>query len=102
LFACICIANLSADRIHDPLNLPADAPADDVRHAFKLASLKLHPDKTDDPALHAKFTKLSAAYAKYNDNDARSSPSSSLRPRHDQPIRKEELQRREHTSHTPR
>jgi len=53
------------------LGVRVDAPVAEIKKAYKAASIKYHPDKSDDPNAHAKFMKVSSAYEVLKDASSR-------------------------------
>ena len=47
---------------YQTLELPADAPAAAIRQAYRRLVLLTHPDRTPDPAAHARYLAVNAAY----------------------------------------
>ncbi|MBF9221921.1 J domain-containing protein [Hymenobacter ruricola] len=52
---------------YQALELPTDAPAADVRRAYRRLVLLTHPDRTPDPAAHARYLAINAAYEVLSD-----------------------------------
>lgn len=57
---------------YDTLGVPQTASADEIKRAFRAASLKLHPDRNPgDPTATAKFQSITAAYNVLSDPQKR-------------------------------
>lgn len=52
---------------YEALELPATAPAADIRSAYRRLVLLTHPDRTPDPAAHARYLAINAAYEVLSD-----------------------------------
>ena len=62
------IARVMAAKSHyDALNITADATAAEVKNAFRLASLSVHPDKSNEPRAEQAFQRLSEAHSVLSD-----------------------------------
>ncbi|MBF9142531.1 J domain-containing protein [Hymenobacter properus] len=47
---------------YEALELPENASAADIRHAYRRLVLLTHPDRTPDPAAHARYLAVNTAY----------------------------------------
>jgi curved DNA-binding protein CbpA len=52
---------------YEALELPPNAPAADIRRAYRRLVLLTHPDRTPDPAAHARYLVVNAAYETLSD-----------------------------------
>ncbi|MDQ2771946.1 MAG: DnaJ domain-containing protein [Bacteroidota bacterium] len=52
---------------YEVLELPENAPAADIRRAYRRLVLLTHPDRTPDPAAHARYLAINAAYEVLSD-----------------------------------
>ena len=64
---------------YEALELPATAPAADIRRAYRRLVLLTHPDRTPDPAAHARYLAINAAYEVLSDPARRAAYDSSFR-----------------------
>ena len=64
---------------YEALELPATAPAADIRSAYRRLVLLTHPDRTPDPAAHARYLAINAAYEVLSDPARRATYDSSFR-----------------------
>ena len=60
-----------SDNYYEILGVSKDASASEIKKAYRSASLNCHPDRTNDPVLHAKSVKLNEAYAVLSDTEER-------------------------------
>jgi curved DNA-binding protein CbpA len=64
---------------YQALELSADATADDIRRAYRRLVLLTHPDRTPDPAAHARYLAVNAAYETLSDPTRRQAYDNGLR-----------------------
>ena len=64
---------------YQALELSADATADDIRRAYRRLVLLTHPDRTPDPAAHARYLIVNAAYETLSDPGRRQAYDNGLR-----------------------
>jgi len=69
--AAVCAAILAAEDHYDVLQVPGGAKTDEIRRNYLRISVRVHPDRNQDPNATQAFQKVSEAYAVLSDEDAR-------------------------------
>lgn len=53
------------------MGIAKDATVKDIRKAYKKLALTMHPDKSDDPQAHEKFSEITRMYEVLKDDEMR-------------------------------
>ena len=69
--AAVCAAILAAEDHYDVLQVPGGAKTDEIRRNYLRISVRVHPDRNQDPNATQAFQKVSEAYAVLSDEEAR-------------------------------
>ena len=69
--AAVCAAILAAEDHYDVLQVPGGAKTDEIRKNYLRISVRVHPDRNQDPNATQAFQKVSEAYAVLSDEQAR-------------------------------
>ena len=69
--AAVCAAILAAEDHYDVLQVPGGAKTDEIRKNYLRISVRVHPDRNQDPNATQAFQKVSEAYAVLSDEEAR-------------------------------
>ena len=68
--AAVCAAILAAEDHYDVLQVPGGAKTEEIRRNYLRISVRVHPDRNQDPNATAAFQKVSEAYAVLSDEEA--------------------------------
>ena len=69
--AAVVAAILSAEDHYDVLQVPGGAKTDEIRRNYLRISVRVHPDRNQDPNATQAFQRVSEAYAVLSDEEAR-------------------------------
>ena len=69
--AAVCAAILAAEDHYDVLQVPGGAKTDEIRRNYLRISVRVHPDRNQDPNATQAFQRVSEAYAVLSDEEAR-------------------------------
>lgn len=61
----------SSPTLYDLLNISKDCSKEEIRKAYKVLALKIHPDKNSDPNAHENFQDINKAYNILIDDEKR-------------------------------
>ena len=74
LFLCLSAVSSENDGEEDfysKMGIAKDATVKDIRKAYKKLALTMHPDKSDDPQAHEKFSEITRMYEVLKDDEMR-------------------------------
>ena len=69
--AAVTAAILAAEDHYDVLQVPGGAKTDEIRKNYLRISVRVHPDRNQDPNATQAFQRVSEAYAVLSDEEAR-------------------------------
>jgi molecular chaperone DnaJ len=56
---------------YETLGVPRNAPADEIKRAFRRLAMEFHPDRNPDPGAEARFKEINEAYEVLSDTEKR-------------------------------